>query len=267
MLAIDELEIAGPGTSPDSGDGNSSFRRILVPVHRPGESSPALAVAARICGTTGGMLRLVHVRTCDPPLPISGRFYRETVSEAAAVLERALLAAWASGGPPASTVVVDARHGDAAVAIASQAAAWPADPLIALTRRPRPLITRLVLGSVADQAVRKASCPVLAIPARQESEAPQQLDLRGCRGILIEAAWQHEVPAATPELGPGQAPAQDSVTDLAGKARPGRNAGRTRWTRCSHRIGRGLVPRGLRLMPPGCSPVTGSTPPGTDPTR
>ena len=68
---------------------------------------------------TGGVLRLVHVRTCDPPLPISGRFYLETVGEAAAVLEEALLTAWACGGPRASTVVVEARRGDVAVAIAS----------------------------------------------------------------------------------------------------------------------------------------------------
>ena len=176
MLTIDESEIAGPGTGAHPGDGRSSFRRILVPVHWPGESGPALAVAARICGTTGGVLRLVHVRTCDPPLPISGRFYLETVGEAAAVLEEALLTAWASGGPRASTVVVNARHSDVAAAIASQAAAWPAD-LIVLTRRPRSAITRLILGSVPDQVMRKASCPVLAIPARQDDREHSPPDL------------------------------------------------------------------------------------------
>jgi nucleotide-binding universal stress UspA family protein len=109
------------------------------------------------------VLRLVHVRTCDPPLPIVGRFYLETPGEATAVLEETLLAAWACGGPRATTVVVDARRGDVAAAIAWQAAAWPAD-LIVLTRRPRPALSRLVRGSVPDQVMRKASCPVLAIP-------------------------------------------------------------------------------------------------------
>ena len=71
MLTIDESEIAGPGAGAYPGDGRSSFRRILVPVRWPGESGPALAVAARICGTTGGVLRLVHVRACDPPWPIA----------------------------------------------------------------------------------------------------------------------------------------------------------------------------------------------------
>jgi nucleotide-binding universal stress UspA family protein len=58
--------------------------------------------------------------------------------------------------------VVDARRSDVAVAIAWQAAAWPAD-LIVLASRPRPAITRLLGGSVPDQVMRKASCPVLAV--------------------------------------------------------------------------------------------------------
>jgi nucleotide-binding universal stress UspA family protein len=66
------------------------------------------------------------------------------------VLEEALLAAWACGAPPATTAIVDARRGDVAHAIAWQAAAWPAD-LIVLARRPRPALTRLARGSVADQ--------------------------------------------------------------------------------------------------------------------
>jgi len=163
MLTIGQREMTVPGGGVYHGDGDSWFRRILVPVPAPGQAYPALAVAARIGGMTGGVLRLVHVRTCDPPLPIVGRSYLETPGEATAVLEEALLAAWACGGPPATTIVVDARRGDVAAAIAWQAAAWPAD-LIVLTRRPRPTFSRLVRGSVPDQVMRKASCPVLAIP-------------------------------------------------------------------------------------------------------
>ena len=163
MLTIDQREMTVPGGGLYSGGGGSWYRRILVPVREPGQAYPAMALAARICGITGGVLRLVHVRTCDPPLPIVGKVYLETPGEATAVLEEALLAAWACGGPQATTVVVDARRGDVAAAIAWQAAAWPAD-LIVLTRRPRPALSRLVRGSVPDQVMRKASCPVLAIP-------------------------------------------------------------------------------------------------------
>jgi len=163
MLTIDEREIAGPGTGAHPTGGRSSFRRILVPVHSPGQAGPALAVAARLCALAGGMLRLVHVRTCDPPLRAPARFYPETVVQAAAVLEEAQLAAWACGGPRATTAVVDARRTDVAQAIAWQAAAWRAD-LIVLTRRPRLASTRLVWGSVPDQVMRQAACPVLAVP-------------------------------------------------------------------------------------------------------
>ena len=163
MLTTDQREMTVPGGGVYRGDGDSWFRRILVPVRAPDESCPALAVAARICALGNGVLRLVHVRTCDPPLPIVGRFYLETPGEATAVLEEALPTAWACGDPRATTVVVDARRGDVAAAIAWQAAAWPAD-LIVLTRRPRPALSRLVRGSVPDQVMRKASCPVLASP-------------------------------------------------------------------------------------------------------
>ena len=123
MLTTDQREMTVPGCVVHRWDGGSRFRRILVPVRAPGQAYPAMAVAARICGVTGGVLRLVHVRTCDPPLPIVGRVYLETPGEATAVLEEALLAAWACGGPPTTTVVVDARRDDVAAAIAWQAAA------------------------------------------------------------------------------------------------------------------------------------------------
>jgi len=180
MLTIDEREIAGPGTGAHPTGGRSPFRRILVPVRSPGQAGPALAVAARLCALAGGMLRLVHVRTCDPPLRAPARFYPETVVQAAAVLEEAQLAAWACGGPRATTAVVDARRTDVAQAIAWQAAAWRAD-LIVLTRRPRLASTRLVRGSVPDQVMRQAACPVLAVPparsprsvpARQQGDPP-----------------------------------------------------------------------------------------------
>jgi nucleotide-binding universal stress UspA family protein len=176
MLTIDQREMTVPGGGVYRGGGGSWFRRILVPVSAPDQAYPALAVAARICAPGNGVLRLVHVRTCDPPLPIAGRLYLETPGEATAVLEEALLAAWACGGPRATTVVVDARRGDVAAAITWQAAAWPAD-LIVLTRRPRQALSRLVRGSVPDQVMRKASCPVLAIPPAKMTASTAPPDL------------------------------------------------------------------------------------------
>jgi nucleotide-binding universal stress UspA family protein len=163
-----DLKVAVPDTGvPDTGDG-PSFRRIFVPVRSPGESDAALAAAARVCRSTiNGMLRLVHVRMYDPPMPrCPGRFYPETAAEAAALLDEALLIVW-GGGARATTAVVDAPRGEVAAAIAQQAATWPAD-VIVLTRRPRSAISRMVLGSVADQVMRKASCPVLTVHPKRK---------------------------------------------------------------------------------------------------
>jgi nucleotide-binding universal stress UspA family protein len=172
MSASYDLGVAAPNTdAPDFG-GGPSFRRILVPVRSAAESAEALTAAARVCSSTiNGVLRLVHVRVYDPPMPrCPSRFYPETVAEARDVLDEALLIAW-GGGAQATTGLVEAERGKLGAAIAQQASAWRAD-VIVLTRRPRPAISRLVLGSVADQVMRKASCPVLAVHPR--AKAPRK---------------------------------------------------------------------------------------------
>jgi nucleotide-binding universal stress UspA family protein len=163
MSASYDLELAAPGTDePDAGN-EQSFRRIFVPVRSAGDSADALAAATQICSSTVNcVLRLVHVRMYDPPMPrCPGRFYLETAAEAAALLDEAMLLVW-SGGAHATTAVVDAPRADVAAAIARQASAWRAD-MIVLTRRRRLAISRMVLGSVADQVMREATCPVLAV--------------------------------------------------------------------------------------------------------
>jgi nucleotide-binding universal stress UspA family protein len=167
MSASYDLEVAVPGTDVPGG-GRPSFRRILIPVRSPDESAEALAAAARVCGSTvGGVLRLIHIRIYDPPMPkCPGRFYPETVAEAKALLDQALLIVW-GGGAQATTAVMDAPRGEVGGAIAQQASAWRAD-VIVLTRRPRPAISRALLGSVADQVMRKATCPVLTVHPKRK---------------------------------------------------------------------------------------------------
>jgi len=167
MSVSHELEVAVPGTDvPDGGEPSS--RRIFVPVRSPSESAEALAAAAHVWSSTvNGVLRLVHVRMYDPPMPrCPGRFYPESAAEAVALLDEALLILWGSGAR-ATTAVVDAPRGKVAAAIAQQATAWRAD-VIVLTRRPRPAISRMVLGSVADQVMRKANCPVLTVHPKRK---------------------------------------------------------------------------------------------------
>jgi nucleotide-binding universal stress UspA family protein len=166
MTVTPEIETAVPGAGA-SGGGGPSISRVLVPVRSAAEAGEALAVATRLCGGVNAALRLVHVRIYDPPQPrCPGRFYPETVADAVAVLDEALPTVWAHG-LRATTAVVDAARGDVALAIARYASAWSAD-LIVLTRRPRPAIARLVLGSVPDQVMRRATCPVLAVHPRRK---------------------------------------------------------------------------------------------------
>lgn len=138
------------------------FRRILVPIRSPDHAVGPLAVAARACGVVNVSVRLVHVRIYDRPLRGSGRFYPQARSEAAAIPDEALPIAWAYG-LAATTAVIEARRRDVAAAIARQASVWRAD-MIVMTRRPGLAISRLVLGSVPDQVMREANCPVLAVP-------------------------------------------------------------------------------------------------------
>jgi nucleotide-binding universal stress UspA family protein len=170
MSASYDPEVAAPDTDvPGFGDG-PSFRRIFVPVRSPGESAEALATAARVWSSTINGVRLVHVRVYDPPMPrCPGPFYTETVADARALLDEALLIVW-GGGAQATTAVVDAPRGAVAAAIARQASAWRAD-VIVLSRRRRPAISRMVLGSVADEVMRKASCPVLTVHPKHD-DAP-----------------------------------------------------------------------------------------------
>lgn len=164
MSVTDEPEVAEPGTDELVFGGGPSFRRVLVPIRLPADAAQALAVAARVCSSTNGTLRLLHVRIFDPPIRGYGRFYPQTTSQAAAVPDEALPIIWAYG-LQATTAVVNAPRGGIAAAIAQQAAAWRAD-IIVMTRRPSPAICRLVLGSVPDDVMRKASCPVLAVHPR-----------------------------------------------------------------------------------------------------
>ena len=166
MSGPHELQVAVPGT--DVPGGEPTFRRILIPVRSAGESAEALAAAARLCNSTiNGVLRLVHIRIYDPPMrKCPCRFYPETAAQAAALLDEALLIVWGSGAQ-ATTAVMDAPRGEVAAAVAQQASAWRAG-MIVLTRRLRPVISRMVLGSVADQVMRKATCPVLTVHPKRK---------------------------------------------------------------------------------------------------
>jgi nucleotide-binding universal stress UspA family protein len=157
MPRAEEFRALAPRLGTPASCQGGSFQRILVAVDSFGRSNAALAAASRVADMSSGQLRLVHVRTWDPP----GRFFFETFAEASSVLDGALAGAWARGAR-ASGVVVDALRTQIAAVIAREADDWGAD-VIVLVRRPRTALGILLRGSVSEQVMRKAACPVLIV--------------------------------------------------------------------------------------------------------
>jgi len=160
ITSMDQLAVHLPDGAALYG-GGGSLLRMLVPVSTPDDSATALVTAARLCATVNGTLRVVHIRVFFPPVRGSGPFHPESNTQATAVIEQALTGVWAFG-VKASGVVIEAERSRRPQAIAAAARDWRAG-VIVLTRRPRPAISRLLLGSVADQVMRRAACPVLAV--------------------------------------------------------------------------------------------------------
>jgi nucleotide-binding universal stress UspA family protein len=161
MLKAETLATSLSGSGLDPAGYGGALRRIAVPADGQPGSITAVALAARLCIATGGELLVVHVRIYDPPVRGSGRFFPESSEAATSVLDNAVSGAWGFGAR-ARGVVVDAPRRQTAAAISRAASGWDADAIV-LTRRARPGISRLVLGSVSDQIMRKADCPVLVV--------------------------------------------------------------------------------------------------------
>jgi nucleotide-binding universal stress UspA family protein len=161
MSRRDEADVFPPLTQ--AGYGGRPFQRICVPVGPagpPGRGHRTLTLAAMFGAACGGKLRVVHVRMWDPAVRGGGgRFYLETSEEATAVLDWALTSAWACG-VEASGVVVDAPRQRVGRAIAVAAHSWGAE-VIVVPRRRRSALGVLLFGSLPDEMVRQAGCPVL----------------------------------------------------------------------------------------------------------
>lgn len=124
-------------------DGGSDLRRILVPVDREPRAQPAVAMATALARALGAsQLRLVAVHAgaagdmlaVHPPADGSGvTFERE-----------------ARDGPVLDAILDAARDHDA--------------QLVAMTTRGHHGFLDVLRGSTSEQVVRRAPCPVLAIP-------------------------------------------------------------------------------------------------------
>lgn len=139
-----------------------AFGRILIAVDDTDVASHALTVGIELARAMSAKLALVHAvdvsagNASDDPILVM------EISRDGERDGRELLDALASRvGDDAETFLV---RGDPSTAIVATADRWKADAIVLGTHR-RTGFARMMLGSVAEGAMRAAHCPVLVVPA------------------------------------------------------------------------------------------------------
>jgi len=143
------------------------YRRILAAIDSGVAASRALDEAVAFAGDQEAALRVIHV---IDPLPIGweleGMVNLNELAEAfhkggAALLQKAVEIA-GRGGVTAETALLEAAGRRIAEVIVADADSWQAD-LVVLGTHGRHGVDRLLMGSVAEEAARTASTPVLLV--------------------------------------------------------------------------------------------------------
>lgn len=145
--------------------------RILVPVDLSGASAALVRHAARIASRTGGELTLLHVyggEAAATALREEGLFIDLYVGRLRSELRYLQVQAGAMG----RRAPVEVVGGDAAAVIARRARELGID-LVIMGTHGRTGLPRLLIGSVAEEVVRRASCPVLLVPTSVLAEESQ----------------------------------------------------------------------------------------------
>ena len=140
------------------------YKRILVPIDGSDTSNKALATALQMAREAGGKVRLLHA--IDEMAALSGYEYsgellRLARERATGVLADALATAQAAG-VPAETQLVEAAGARLSDSVAEDARIWEADLLVVGTHGRRG-ISRMLLGSGAEQIIRTSVQPVMVV--------------------------------------------------------------------------------------------------------
>lgn len=148
------------------------YKRILVPVDGSETSNRAVVAGLQMARENGGRLRLVHA--LDELAYLTGYEYSADLLQAARdqggrVLSEALTMAQ-SAGVPADTKLVETAGRRLGEIVAEEARGWEADLVVVGTHGRRGM-SRLLLGSGAEQVLRLAPVPVLAVRT-PETSAP-----------------------------------------------------------------------------------------------
>lgn len=140
------------------------YKRILVPVDGSETSSKAVAAAVQLARDSGGCLHVIHA--LDEFDQVGGYEYTGKVVEAARkqaakILDDAIALARAAG-IEADTRLMEVRSRPLGEVVADEARAWEAD-LVVVGTHGRRGVGRVLLGSDAEQVIRMAPVPVLAV--------------------------------------------------------------------------------------------------------
>lgn len=144
------------------------YKRILVAVDGSPTSNKALAAAISLAQAPGGRLRLVHVveeaaflTGYDPFGSSSGRLLQAMSDAGARVLQDGTATALAAG-VDADNMLYDRFGERLGETVASAARLWNADLVVTGTHG-RKGVSRLLMGSGAEQIIRLAPVPVLVV--------------------------------------------------------------------------------------------------------
>lgn len=148
------------------------YKRILVPVDGSETSNKAVVAALQLARESGGRVRLVHA--LDELAYLTGYEYTgDLLKVARDYAEKVLVDALdmaKSAGVPADTKLMDVPGGRLGELIAEEARSWEAD-LVVVGTHGRRGVSRVLLGSGAEQVLRLAPVPVLAVRAPEEPAA------------------------------------------------------------------------------------------------
>jgi nucleotide-binding universal stress UspA family protein len=142
-------------------------RRILVPIDLTPLGEAKLPVAQEYARAFDADLLLLHIL---PPKALDAEVVLPTEAAARGYLD-VLVAGMTAAGVRAASLV---RAGPTASSIVEEAQAQQAD-LIILGANVRPVLRSVVIGSVADEVVRSAHCPVLLVRPTLDAEAARPI--------------------------------------------------------------------------------------------
>lgn len=147
------------------------YQRILVPVDGSETSNKALVAALQMARESGGRVRIVHA--LDELAYLTGYEFSADLLKVAReyatkVLDDAMAMAKAAG-VPADSRLMETPGGRLGELVADEARGWEAD-LVVVGTHGRHGVSRVLLGSGAEQVLRLAPVPVLAVRAGEPAK-------------------------------------------------------------------------------------------------